>query len=143
MQFTVSQATKLLGVTRSTLRQWLDLGFIRASILKAPGTGIPHLFSKGDLYHIATFQRLLDLGVNRGIAAVWLRGLDFDELQEQGARYILLTGMYGDKEGKRNFYPWELTVGEEEELCVKVGNADLYCVMNFKRISAGIDAQLE
>ena len=49
-EFTTFEVMKILNITRSRLREWLDIDMIKASIQESTGKGVSNLFSIWDLY---------------------------------------------------------------------------------------------
>ena len=64
-QFYTSDVTRITGVKRNRLQVWLDKGWIIPSIQKAQGQGTRNIFSLHDLYIIALFRKLVEIGVPR------------------------------------------------------------------------------
>ena len=64
-QFYTSDVTRITGVKRNRLQVWLDQGWIIPSIQKAQGQGTRNIFSLHDLYVIALFKKLVEIGVPR------------------------------------------------------------------------------
>lgn len=71
--YTLKDITRVLGVKRTALQQWVDRGYISPSIQTAGGQGNKNLWSKKDLFSLAVFQELLKHGFTREEAAVFLR----------------------------------------------------------------------
>ena len=59
--YDMQQLKKLLGVSRSTLRSWVEHGFIQPSIYASTCTSKKNLFSVCDLYRAALFKELVQM----------------------------------------------------------------------------------
>jgi DNA-binding transcriptional MerR regulator len=69
-QFLTSDVTRITGVKRNRLQVWLDKGWITPSIQKAQGQGTRNIFSLHDLYVIALFKKLVEIGVPRKFVGI-------------------------------------------------------------------------
>jgi hypothetical protein len=67
-EFKIPDITRLFGLKRNLLQQWLDRGFIEASIQRSTKKGEVNLFSEADLYLIRFFQKLLAMGFSWDLA---------------------------------------------------------------------------
>ena len=65
MEFYASDVTKITGVKRLRLHQWIEQGFLRPSIQEASGHGTRNIYSRADLYKIALFKKLVESGLQR------------------------------------------------------------------------------
>jgi DNA-binding transcriptional MerR regulator len=78
-EFTTFQVSRILGVSRSSLQQWLDFGFIEPSKQVSEGKGSKNLFSREDLYRIEMFRVLHRAGVAQKKAGKLGSEFDFDK----------------------------------------------------------------
>jgi len=72
--YDIQQLKKLLGVGRSTLRSWVEHGFIQPSVRASTCTSKKNLFSVCDLYRAVLFKELVQkASLHRKVAAtiVW------------------------------------------------------------------------
>lgn len=69
MEFYIRHVTKITGVKRLRLHQWIERGYIKPSIQHGQKSGTPNLFSKEDLYRIELFKRLVGNGFSRELAS--------------------------------------------------------------------------
>ncbi len=63
--FSTFDVSKLLGIDRGRIREWIDKDFITPSIEKSKGQGKKNLFSLLDVYGIVLFTSLLNMGLSR------------------------------------------------------------------------------
>jgi hypothetical protein len=66
--FSSSHIAKSLNIEPERLRQWIRLGFVTPNT-PAKGQGSRGIFTRGDVYTVELFRRLLDLGISRSYAA--------------------------------------------------------------------------
>ena len=59
-EYSTFDIVKGLGIPRERLREWMTRGFVSPSIAEADGAGTKALFSRFDLYLVATFRQLID-----------------------------------------------------------------------------------
>jgi len=69
IQYTHTQIQKILNINRNTLQQWLNCGFVCASINRSSKQGDTNLFSEKDLICIKLFMYLNNQGFSRQLAA--------------------------------------------------------------------------
>ena len=60
--FTTFDISKILDLKIDLQKDWMKRGYIEPSIQKATGQGTKNLFSIEDIYLIALFQHLVELG---------------------------------------------------------------------------------
>ena len=73
--YTTGDLIRSLGIGRQRMQDWMERGYIKASIQQASGIGTKSLFSKWDVYCIELFRYLLKRGFPRKQVAFWLRAL--------------------------------------------------------------------
>jgi hypothetical protein len=73
--FTTFDLTRILGLKIDRQKDWLTRGYVEPSIQKATGQGTKNLFSIGDIYLIALFQHLIELGFAREVAAARIKSI--------------------------------------------------------------------
>ena len=69
MEFYASDVTQITGVKRTRLQQWLERDFVSPSINVANGHGSRNVYSRGDLYTIAIFKKVSEMGLARKVVA--------------------------------------------------------------------------
>ena len=67
--YTTSEVLKIFGVNRNTFQDLMDRGYVRPSIRKSQRQGDSNLFSRNDLYIIACYLRLVEMGFGRKLAS--------------------------------------------------------------------------
>ncbi len=65
MSYSTYDVSRILGIPRERLKDWINHDYIYPSIHKAKGKGTSNAFSQWDLYGIALFEKLLWLGLSR------------------------------------------------------------------------------
>jgi len=131
-EFSTFDINKLLDIRRERLREWMNHGFIMPTI-PADGIGSKAIFSILDIYKIAVFKILIDAGMNRRKASIWVREspkLGSHREAEKLAYIIVFEGKSG---GRWESYiepgPWNM----EQEI-TKNTDWDIGIMINFKRI---------
>lgn len=66
--FSTLDIVRALGIPRGRLREWVDLGFIKPSVM-AEGQGTKAVFTRHEVYGVAIFRLLVGLGFTRPLAA--------------------------------------------------------------------------
>jgi hypothetical protein len=143
--YTTAQVIELFDLKPARFRQWLRLGYIKPDT-RAPAAGSYHYFEKENLYIIALFINLINLGLNRYIASEWAYSFDYqtwaDNISHEDEFYLIARGDTSQREQKS----WKKNIN-----CgVKVGPLpdDLKkdraaVIMNLKEIWREIDALVD
>jgi len=63
-EFSTLDIVKALDIPRERLRDWMNKGFVKPTT-PAEGQGTKAIFTRGDVYCVALFQRLLEVGFKR------------------------------------------------------------------------------
>lgn len=82
-KFLAKDIEKITGVKRNRLEQWIKWGFITPSVQVAKGHGTRNIWSRHDLYNIATFKKVTESGLSREIVADFLAMSVMTGLSEQ------------------------------------------------------------
>ena len=90
-QFSTFDITRVFGIPRSNIQQYMDRGFIKPSIESAEGKGTRNLFSVEDLYRLRIFQRLHAVGLSQKEASENSRLVDFKKIGKKGVNWIKIT----------------------------------------------------
>jgi hypothetical protein len=90
--FTTFEIVKILHIERNLLAQWLMKGYITPSIQRAKGVGSKNIFSRNDLYNIRLFQQLVNTGIRRREAEMYI-DINFRNIgeAETDLKYIIYT----------------------------------------------------
>jgi hypothetical protein len=140
-EFSTFDVIKLLGVKRERLREWMNQGFIMPTI-PASGIGSKAIFSILDIYKIAVFKILVDAGMNRRKASIWIK--ESPTLSSQRDADNLTYAMLFEEEGGGRWEsytepgPWNM----EQEI-TKYTDWDFGIMINFKRIRNQVKELLE
>jgi hypothetical protein len=94
-KYTTTLIEELYGIPRARLKEWIARKYINPSYQKASGRGTRHLFTRNDLYVIVLYQKILELGISRKTAGIYMQWLfnksgDYTSSIEQGARYLVI-----------------------------------------------------
>jgi DNA-binding transcriptional MerR regulator len=81
---------KIFNISRNTLKQWIDRGFIVPSE-QAEGLGTKNLFTREDLYRVALFQSLYLTGFSQRKAGEAAQEQSFDNVKSDRFEYIFLV----------------------------------------------------
>ena len=113
-EFSSSHVAKALNIEPERLRQWIRLGFVTPNT-PAKGQGSRGIFTRGDVYAVELFRRLLDLGISRSYAA------SLSQVYAVPRRYFILS----DDKGR----PIEKSEEEaaSEESLMEAG--DILCIV--------------
>jgi DNA-binding transcriptional MerR regulator len=112
--FSSNHVAKALNIEPERLRQWIRLGFVTPNT-PAKGQGSRGIFTRGDVYTMELFRRLLDLGISRSFAA------SLSQVYSVPRRYFVL----GDDKGR----PIEKAEEEatSDESLIEAG--DILCIV--------------
>jgi hypothetical protein len=69
--------TRILGIKRPALQQWIERGFVSPSIEKAGALGRRNVWNKPDMFRLGEFQELIKRGFSRGEASQFLKKFKF------------------------------------------------------------------
>ncbi|MBC8466720.1 MAG: MerR family transcriptional regulator [Deltaproteobacteria bacterium] len=69
--FSTLDIVKALGIPRERLREWMNRGFVKPTI-DAKGQGTKATFTVEDIYLVALFRHLVDKGIKRFNAGIYL-----------------------------------------------------------------------
>ena len=112
--FSSNHVAKALNIEPERLRQWIRLGFVTPNT-PAKGQGSKGIFTRGDVYRVELFRRLLDLGIARSYAA------SLSQVYSVPRRYFVL----GDDKGRPIEKSEEEAVSEES--LIEAG--DILCIV--------------
>jgi DNA-binding transcriptional MerR regulator len=84
MEFYTSDVTRITGVKRNTLQQWMDRHFIKPSIQEAEGSGSRNIFSEVDIHKIILFKKLIEAGLARKVASQCINADRFEKVIRKG-----------------------------------------------------------
>lgn len=66
--FTTFDIVKIVELKIDRQKDWLNRGFIQASVQAASGAGTKNIFSRNDVYAIALFKQMVESGISRDSA---------------------------------------------------------------------------
>lgn len=143
--YITSQVIEVFDLKPSRFRQWLRHGYIKPD-KKAPKAGSYHYFEKENLYIIALFINLINLGLNRYIASEWAYSFDYqtwaDNISAEDEFWLIARGDTSQRKQKS----WKKNI----KCGVKVGPLpdDLKkdraaVIMNLKEILSEIDSLVD
>lgn len=163
-EFSTLEICRSLKIPRERLREWMVRGFIRPSIREAKGTGTRAIFSRGDVYGVSLFKRLIEGGLSRERAGeyvnVWLAsyGNLTSVARMAAARYIIFR-RYLKKDGKTvidierlgisSHMDWKINLDRGATVYTNIGttrepdhNWDDVLIINFAKIIEDTDSAL-
>jgi len=132
MRFTVYQIAAKLEISRSSLQQYYEKGFIQPSLERAKGKGTRSYFSLEDIYRIRIFLRLSQLGFSLREAAEYSQALDLSILGKGGIDWIKIT--YENDRQKVS----HAALGSIKAEIAK-GKAEVFTIVNYSRIKEEVD----
>ena len=153
-KFLAADVEKITGVKRTRLQQWLERGYLKPSIQEAGGHGTRNIYSRKDLYLIASFKRIAESGISRQMAADMLEVgfIDSGLTEEQMRRAVFFFARAGEEYQGRfavctpSQRPWK--IGDFKETMNDLQDAigtqpDDMIFVNFGRIAQQIDARID
>ena len=154
--YSTLEIVKALGIPRERLRQWMNEGFVRPS-QPSPKQGSRALFTRHDVYAIALFRDLIERGLNRKEAALYVDMW----LEDAKKRPVVGAGLYNhlifcsvivDGEKKLMFSKMSVlgmplpdefaALGGFIQQNIKGSNWDAILVVNFTHIKKVVDSAL-
>ncbi len=134
MEFSISDLTKITGVKRVTLRQWIHRGFLELSI--APqGSGRKNRYKIEDIYRICVLEKLLRGGVARLSAGYLIGHIQFEKLRKGPNYYILQVGPEGN---------WKSALGVMMDHIPQPSDEDyFFVVVNLNAIKQEVDEKVK
>lgn len=73
-EYYLKDITRVLGIKRTALQQWLDRGYLAPSRGRADGHGSRNIWNRDDLFDLAVFKDLLAQGFSREEASSLIQG---------------------------------------------------------------------
>lgn len=102
-EYETGAATKITEVKRARLQTWLERGWIVPSIQVGAGPGVRNIFDRNDLYWIAIFKMITEIGLPRKIVGdiiarlKELSGYSLQGIDREGLEYVYHTIFYARK----------------------------------------------
>jgi DNA-binding transcriptional MerR regulator len=157
-EFTTFDIIKALKIPRERLREWMKLGFIKPTIA-ADGQGTKALFSRQDAYRVELFRRLIQIGLQRKLAAQFIESYNEPRGNHRwGESYLCIRlgarktkpeykyGTYFTKYIASDDQKIDLVKGfiDDEALAAEFDDRwDYIQIVNLKRLEAATDRMLE
>jgi DNA-binding transcriptional MerR regulator len=114
--YSTPEMAAILGISATTIRNWLGRKFFVPSVRKTNVKKIPHLFSFPDLCRVAIFDKIRSAGVDPDEAAQFVNGLDdwvFDPpVPDDRDSFFLVTDEETDEDLAKNGYRFYGPCGE-------------------------------
>jgi len=143
--FTTANVQRALDLPRERLRSWFKLGFL-APTIAAEGQGKKALFNRQDIYKIALFKILVNMGIHRKAISDFLQSADLE-----GACYISIVqidqetkiSVHKNKHGSMNPETGEWT--DNQVLYVGPWKIlwDVSLLINYEKIKRSVDETLK
>lgn len=67
-KFSIADAAVITGVTSDHIKQWMERGWVKASILQADKDSAKDVFNRVDIYNIAYLKKIMESGFSRKLA---------------------------------------------------------------------------
>jgi hypothetical protein len=151
-EFTPTELDKVVDTARERRRQWMERGLITASH-PSPGQGSRAIFTRTDVYGVALFAKLLDIGLKGELASECVNRFVSWELTQ---RVGYIAFQFVIRNGKRVFVstPWwagdgpmNIETREKMTLGIKGGGQkkewDGIHVINCVKLRKDVDAKLK
>lgn len=125
--FSTFEIMKALGIPRERLREWMKRDFIKPTI-SADGQGTRAVFSRQDAYGVELFRQLLERGLARDKARLFVKFFH-DKVKEDIARnnYLIIrqgklkpSQKFGSKTQDTAFF-----AGDDEVVRLDIGSTDI------------------
>lgn len=71
----------VVEITAPRVQVWLEKGWVRPSVQVASGYGTRNIYSRGDLYLVALFRQVVDMGLQRQRAGDFLARLGDERIR--------------------------------------------------------------
>ena len=88
--FSTFKVLKILDIKRGRLVQWMKSNFIPKGSRVAWGKGSKTVFGIHDLYTIEAFKLIVEMGMNRIIAAKYADGIEWDYVTKLKVKYLVI-----------------------------------------------------
>ncbi len=134
--FTSTETLEVLDLEAERLRQWIKLKFVEPTI-NATGSGTKNYFSKIDIYKVAVFKKLVDIGLNRWMAKQITKEFSDEEWYQiqsgSYAKYLFVAVQTEDRKRWKDSMELYLSKSLPEEL-----DWEIAIVLNFDLIAGKI-----
>lgn len=67
-KFAIAEAAAITGVSSDHIRQWMERGWVKASILQTKEMDGKDVFNRVDIYNIAYLKKIMESGFSRKLA---------------------------------------------------------------------------
>jgi len=139
--FSTFDVVKILNIQRERLREWIKEGFVSPTT-PAEGIGTKALFSVLDLYKIAVFTKLIDVGMNRRRAAEWVNSNPRINNRE-GVKDLSYIVLFVDQKGGKWISclepgPWDISNTMSEDLDWSIG-----IMINFRKMKEEVESAIK
>jgi DNA-binding transcriptional MerR regulator len=142
MSFYASDVVKITNVKRTRLQQWLEKGWISPSVQQAEGAGTRNVYSLNDLYTIAIFKQVTEMGLPRKLVADFLsKGVIDGTLEIEKAQFIMYV-RDGEQTGAAIVKGYNIDFRYQLKTLGLFG-CDSIFLINFHRIKNDIDARVK
>jgi DNA-binding transcriptional MerR regulator len=153
--FTTTDISKILGIKRERVKNWLTEGYISPSIQTGEGPGTKHLFSRADLYIMRLFEYLLERGFSRSDASQRIKKVydacmaEFEHEDQSNSIYrwnfIALRNTSGNpKEEVFHYFAFDDKHSMEAPISSLLDEeCDDIVIINFGKIRRNVDIEIE
>jgi hypothetical protein len=139
-EFSTFEVMKILDIKRERLREWMNNKFISPT-QPASGVGTKAIFSILDVYKTGVFKKLVESGINRRKASVWLNTNPGINNYDEAEKINFIIVFDSEKGGKWISYkglpPWTMEVDVWEFSDWNVG-----VLINFRKLREEIKSSM-
>jgi hypothetical protein len=148
--YSTREVLAILNLGAERFRKWIIDGNIKPNI-HAKGTGRTHFFSRENIYAIAVFTKLVDMGLNRAIASDiahhWkARNWNYVSTRDEDM-YLVITGDVTPKKERAWQKKMKFEVNENPHRIIvedaKRTGFELALIVNLYKIAKEVDSQLD
>ena len=141
-KFYANDIERILKVKRQRLEAWQERGYFSPSIQKASGPGTRNIYSRGDLYGIWLFERLLYIGVPRKVLGELINSTDWENLEKTGYNFAEVHVGISDENGAKFEYGGE-EFSKNPPFIQPEDDADAHFIINIRKIFREVDSKIE
>lgn len=147
--FSTREVLACLNLEGERFRKWIIDSNITPDI-RASGTGRTHFFSRENIYAIAVFTKLVDMGLNRAIASeiahYWgQKNWNYVATRDEDM-YLIISGDVTPKKNRAWRKNMKFTVNENpDKIIVQQGKGlgfEIALVVNLYKVAKEVDSQL-
>jgi DNA-binding transcriptional MerR regulator len=142
VEFYAADVTRILGIKRTRLEQWLERGYVTPSLRHAQGPGTRNVYSLSDIYGLAILQGLLQMGILRESASK-LAQANWEAVKNKDKQYgVVRVKLLSGWTGRRMVLREMDTSKEAPKIDLVKEGEDAVLVINLKQVFDEVDDKL-